>query len=244
MKWFTELATGITEVNEAADGRDLASNVRFALRKYSASPDLSNIKPNLLKEEAPDVALSPLQKENILQYSDEESRPRKRRRNFYAKAMQPRSKFDDSIFLPISKSQTRLATLYPGNFEDDIVCSIEVISFSELENREYDAICYLWDLSERRMSRIKIVRPDSVRPESEEGQNLWLWPHAIQAVRRIRSTETPINIWLDALCIDMTNDREKFQQRDTQSYGKVFSMARLAYIWVGESSESVQGTFK
>jgi hypothetical protein len=137
-------------------------------------------------------------------------------------------------FPPVSKNQTRLATLYPGPLEEEIVCSIQTVGLNELKNREYESISYAYPSGNYKWNEIKVRSEDLIK-------GLLMLQHAIQALRRIRRIDVPIVIWIDYLCTDLGSDEEKGRQ--SQTYATVFAHARRVNLWVGEENARTRETF-
>lgn len=56
------------------------------------------------------------------------------------------------------------------------------------------------------------------------------------ALRHLRHKDEPRLIWIDALCIDQTNDEEKSKQ--VAVMGRIFSLASRVVIWLGREEDS------
>ncbi|KAF2120769.1 hypothetical protein BDV96DRAFT_641424 [Lophiotrema nucula] len=120
----------------------------------------------------------------------------------------------------ISQTQTRLATLFPGKFGDPIMFSIQVVSLDRLDMCEYVAVSYAWDSHRHGDVKITFV-PNDV----DKTQSMYTWPHAAEALLRVRRSDVPITIWIDALCMDLANTEENFS----------------IYLWIGEDDRYFKG---
>lgn len=192
-----------------------------------------------------------------LEYSDEESgqrrRPRfqKRKRRimstnrfatFVETKIMPKIRDSRAIprkvpirawFPPILPNQTRLATLFPGELEDPITFSVEVVSIDRLNYYDYEAVSYAWDFS--KPSDVKINMAPNHANEDLRGrgtQSLFIRPHAADALHCIRRKDTVLTVWIDSLCMDLANDEEKVAQ--SQNYAPIFAHARCVDVWIGK----------
>lgn len=89
----------------------------------------------------------------------------------------------------------RLLKLQPGRLHDDVSCKIFKVSLASAP--PYAALSYCWGSN---------VRSKTMRLNGEAfavTENLWA------ALRRIRHGKKSRTVWVDALCISQTNDREK-----------------------------------
>lgn len=60
--------------------------------------------------------------------------------------------------------------------------------------------------------------------------------NAWEALNRLRTTFSPLRIWVDAICIDQTNASEKLRQIPLMS--EIYSSAERVYIWLGEADKT------
>ncbi|KAL7902398.1 heterokaryon incompatibility protein domain-containing protein [Trichoderma sp. SZMC 28014] len=116
----------------------------------------------------------------------------------------------------------RLVTLNPGSWFDDIDCTVEAVPFDG--QPAYEALSYVWGDPKVR-KHIYLNKCDF-----DVTENLWL------AMRRLRHPSTPRVIWIDAICINQTDDDEKSQQ--VAMTGEIYKSCTNCVIWLGESPES------
>lgn len=126
----------------------------------------------------------------------------------------------DSIYtrLPLNKStEIRLLTLLPADNRDDpIKC---LISRADLDAApEYKAVSYCWG---KRDNPVAITVGDT---SLEVTQNL------ATALGFIRGSWAPATLWVDAVCINQDDDREKETQIPLM--GRVYSSAEATICWV------------
>ena len=96
----------------------------------------------------------------------------------------------------------------------------------------YEALSYCWG-------------PPFEGQVLEEGEiSINGWPLAItgnldHALRRLRHSMTPRVLWVDAICIDQSNDKEKSQQVRLMAH--IYRMAFQIAVWLGEESKELDG---
>lgn len=95
----------------------------------------------------------------------------------------------------------RIVVLLPGKFHDPVCCTIATV---DLHKVQYDALSYTWaieDGDDRKTGRIHL--PDGVLPITENCE---------AALRQLRLRSDPRQLWVDAICIDQSNVRERNHQ--------------------------------
>lgn len=92
----------------------------------------------------------------------------------------------------------RLVDLQPGQGDEKIVLKIRNVEF---RNRlKYFALSYQWG-DQSALRRIHLNDSDF-----SVGPNLY------SALQHLRDPEKPVTLWIDAICIDQGNDKEKSSQ--------------------------------
>jgi hypothetical protein len=88
----------------------------------------------------------------------------------------------------------------------------------------YEALSYVWGKSEK---KLRIFMHNC---NFDVTDNL----HA--ALTELRNHATTRTIWIDAICIDQDNQKEKEYQ--IQIMAKIYSQANIVIVWLGEAAES------
>ncbi|XDG07642.1 hypothetical protein ABKA04_007257 [Annulohypoxylon sp. FPYF3050] len=115
----------------------------------------------------------------------------------------------------------RLVTLQPGLWSDEIHCTINIVPFDF--QQKYEALSYVWG---NRDNKKFIWLGDH---KFEVTDNLWL------ALRRLRNPSTPRVLWIDAICINQEDNKEKSHQ--VGMMGDIYKGCKNCVIWLGESAE-------
>jgi hypothetical protein len=131
----------------------------------------------------------------------------------------------------ISK-ELRLLFLRPGEEAEPIECRLEVFSLLGLEvegnNRPkappFEAVSYEWGTSGSALNSIKLQGEKTL-----VRRNLWL------ALAHLRSKVTTRILWVDALCVNQENLRERNHQVSLMQM--IYTQAERVLVWLGRSAE-------
>ncbi|KAL5603905.1 hypothetical protein FOVSG1_006655 [Fusarium oxysporum f. sp. vasinfectum] len=115
---------------------------------------------------------------------------------------------------------TRLLVLLPGQLEDSIQCDLLVVNLDD--SPHYEALSYVWGGTTQKLTVTIAGKPVVVT------DNL----HA--ALYHLRYPDRDRVLWVDALCINQSDDREKMQQ--VGMMGKIFQGSLHCLVWLGEIS--------
>lgn len=129
-------------------------------------------------------------------------------------------------FEPLKDSTTtRLLLLFPGEMGSDLRGAIIHISLeTPLEHmRQYSALSYVWGSDDKTH---KLWTPAGSIPITSS---------LFSALVRLRDSESPITLWVDAICIDQEDDEEKSKQ--IQLLPRIFRLASNVIAYLGEEYE-------
>ena len=115
---------------------------------------------------------------------------------------------------------TRLLILEPGSFQEDLKCQLKCVT--ELDEHQYEALSYFWGKA-----------PGTII-ESSSGKRIQITANCEAALRRIRHGTEPRLLWVDAICIDQSNENERSRQVEIMQ--KIYTGAKRVIIWLGETS--------
>ncbi|KAF2769619.1 HET-domain-containing protein, partial [Teratosphaeria nubilosa] len=124
--------------------------------------------------------------------------------------------------------QIRVLRIEPGVAESPLHCRLEVINLLPDEEeapdsaarRSYEAISYCWGSGEIR---------ETIFLNDQAGFKLSM--HLLNALYRLRRPLDTRYVWIDAICINQSDDAERSSQVD-QMY-QIFGQARHVIIWLG-----------
>lgn len=143
-------------------------------------------------------------------------------------------------YLPLKQDEIRLATLFPGNFEDPIVCQLDHVALPpsrssnltttpQHEEEEeaipfYEALSYMWGSR----AKVRYIVIDGTR--LFVGKNLW------RALRGLRYKTRPRVLWADAICIDQASVAERSLQ--VQKMRWIYANAAAVMVWLGDEVDA------
>lgn len=161
---------------------------------------------------------------------------------------------DERIYHPLMDSQDmRVLELFAGKKEDDICCELHVCSVgfeypvNPLEPRYrdythhavshttgqrvwYTALSYVWG------------DPAFVKPMICNGRPFKTTQNLDLALRYLRQTDVAVLLWIDQICINQDDLKEKTQQVILMS--KIYKRAWNTLVWLGEEADNSSGAFE
>ena len=125
--------------------------------------------------------------------------------------------------------QIRVLDVEPGPTEAPVRATIRHVSLLETPKPQYDAISYVWGdrhlLAEITLDGCKVDVPRS----SEE------------ALRNLRSESTVTTLWIDAVCINPNDVKERNHQVALMK--SVYRNANCTHVWLGDSDDLTSVAF-
>ena len=117
--------------------------------------------------------------------------------------------------------------LFPGAPESPIQCRLRVVTFAADNPPKYEALSYCWG-KDHNTKVIDLVGGPliSVTPNLE----LALWH--LRLSYRVRT------LWIDAICINQKNARERDSQIEIMS--RIYRDAKRVVVWLGEASDTTE----
>lgn len=126
----------------------------------------------------------------------------------------------------------RLLTIHPGKSDDQIILSLISTHFPQKSPPDYEALSYTWG-SQENLEEVSI-QDGGALATIRITQNLAV------ALRHLRYSDRPRVMWIDALCIEQTNDVAKGTQ--VAMMGEIYRLATRVVAWLGpEQDDSDHG---
>lgn len=133
------------------------------------------------------------------------------------------------VSLDPTQKQIRLLHLHAGKPEDEITSHFSIISLDNHET-EYEALSYVWgDTTEGYYVLVERVQ----MPVTD---NLW------QALSGLRHPHKQRKLWVDALCINQNDDKERSDQ--VSHMNAIYTYASTVEIWLGDAYEGIEIALK
>jgi hypothetical protein len=130
--------------------------------------------------------------------------------------MDLRYTYDD---LDPAMREIRLLRLVPGNWEEPLRGELQIASLDDLSS--YQALSYVWG------------NPNIVQTIQLHGKPFCITANLWAALRRLRRSYHERILWVDAVCINQRDLKEKSHQ--VSIMGEIFSRASQVFIWLGDS---------
>jgi hypothetical protein len=131
----------------------------------------------------------------------------------------PSSSYD--IPLKAEKKEIRIAVLLPGQWEDVISCNLSEISLANPDPPDPDeTLSYVWE-GEPGFAEICV-----------DGQPRQFTMSLFLALRRLRKRHEERTLWIDALCIDQSNNVEKSHQVGLMR--EIYQRCARVCLWIGD----------
>jgi hypothetical protein len=124
----------------------------------------------------------------------------------------------------------RILTLNPSPiFTAPLEASLTEISLDSITSLtlRYEALSYVWG------------SPTGDRPIRCDNKLLLVTSNCESALRHLREAERTRTLWVDAICIDQSDDEESVQERNRQValMGEVYRLATRTFCWLGEGTK-------
>ncbi|MCJ1378393.1 hypothetical protein MMC17_001491 [Xylographa soralifera] len=116
----------------------------------------------------------------------------------------------------------RLITLLPGGRDDAIKCRLTEACFKD--SPRYEALSYTWGGKPAGFPMIEV-----------DGLQFPIFSNLRIALFHLRSEDVDRVIWIDAVCIDQLNEKEKSSQ--IQKMREIYRGATRVLVWLGQSAE-------
>lgn len=135
-----------------------------------------------------------------------------------------------SLYKPLDAThfQIRVLVLSAGLFESRLEGRLETITFDD--PTQYDALSYVWGTAKAAV------------PMSIEGHAFQISQNLDSALRHIRCSDSETRIWVDAVCINQPDLREKAEQ--VKHMGEMYARATKAIVWLGDAGAGFESVKK
>ncbi|KAI1123255.1 heterokaryon incompatibility protein-domain-containing protein [Nemania abortiva] len=134
--------------------------------------------------------------------------------------------------------QIRVLVVKPGLFDDIVQARFETISLTgpKHEQESFHAFSYCWG---NPLHNVGIALENG----SGVGSGLIPVTRTIERmIRRFRSRDKPLRIWVDALCINQNDHEERSQQ--VSIMGSIYSRAKMVHVWLGDEDSSLEAALR
>ncbi|ROW15166.1 hypothetical protein VPNG_02948 [Cytospora leucostoma] len=119
--------------------------------------------------------------------------------------------------LDLHTKQIRILRVLPGRYDDPIECELYTAHLGD--RPYYEALSYVWG------------DPTICKPIFLEGREVQVTTNLRAALRSLRLRDKIRHMWVDALCIDQTDDIEKSHQVNLMKI--IYEQTARALLWLG-----------
>lgn len=134
---------------------------------------------------------------------------------------------------PLEREQViRLVLLEPGHYSDPIRCNLIISQLRYYS--EYDAVSYTWATETGDDEKTQQIFID--------GSVLGVTKNCEGALRRLRQSHTYRRIWIDAICINQSNSRERNHQVGLMD--SIYREAMRVHVCIELSGTSVEAVMR
>ncbi|KAK7707338.1 hypothetical protein SLS57_009359 [Botryosphaeria dothidea] len=142
----------------------------------------------------------------------------------------PRTPFDDTLYQPLpGPDSVRLLEIIPGPRHSGLACRLFLSNLSQISLSpppSYEAISYVWGVS----AALTTIQCN--------GHGVRVTSSLASALARFRSPRTSRVVWIDGICINQADDREKGHQVKLMRF--IYKRARRVLVWLGEAAHHRQ----
>jgi len=131
---------------------------------------------------------------------------------------------------PEAGKYTRLLRLNPGDYSDDLHVELEQVLLDDASN--YEALSYVWGST---ADPVPILVGSSRRHTISVTQNLAI------ALQHLRNPNRSRSLWVDAVCIDQDNLKERSYQ--VTLMGDIYRAACRVVVWLGPEEHDSSHAF-
>lgn len=120
----------------------------------------------------------------------------------------------------------RLATIRPGTGDDDVLVDLHIESFAIHSPPSYEALSYVWGSTEA---------PQPIYIGSSDRATLGVTRSLKTALQHLRYPDRERVVWVDAVCINQSDDVEKGAEVATM--GQLYACAEHVVVWLGPEAD-------
>lgn len=137
--------------------------------------------------------------------------------------------------LDVDLEQIRLLVLHPGQCQDDLSATLEVVSLKrdgKAPELAYEALSYVWGTNSTEAAPPLIRLGPAGLIGREHHITLQITPNLDEALRILRYEHEPRTLWVDALCINQQDDGERSAQ--VALMRAIYERATRVCVWLGQ----------
>jgi hypothetical protein len=123
--------------------------------------------------------------------------------------------------------EIRILVLQPAHeFSDPLCTTTFVHNVADYNSASYACVSYSWGA----LHKYVVLKYND--------QYIQITAHVDTMLRYLRSATRPVHLWIDAICINQADEKEKAVQ--VLSMGRIYSRASEVLVWLGEATDKDQ----
>ncbi|KAL9044322.1 MAG: hypothetical protein Q9214_002530 [Letrouitia sp. 1 TL-2023] len=141
--------------------------------------------------------------------------------------------WNDKVYrnVPVGPRQTRVLVIQPGTESAELVIRFEIFDLmAGIPEGGYDALSYSWG------GHLMLRRAITVNDRS-----YFVADTVFNALKELRLPDRTRYLWIDAVCINQNDPREKSEQ--VALMGEIYLCARRTIIWFGKPTGQLKAAF-
>lgn len=154
---------------------------------------------------------------------------------------------DTSLYLPLDSAskEIRYLQLLPGYGDDPIICRLGHTALEGTDRVQYKALSYCWGSVSDAVEMQLYFPSTKMSPEPLDqavAQRFRITRNLEAALRSLRFPDETRILWIDAICMDQSNPKEKTHQVGLMNL--VYSSAEDVVIWLGGDDSGSYAFFR
>jgi hypothetical protein len=119
------------------------------------------------------------------------------------------------------KDSIRIIKLLPGSADAPLQC--EILEHRKSDGLDFEALSYVWGDQDFCLSIHEV----------KSGASIGITANLANALRQFRSERTERLLWIDQICINQSDNKEKAQQ--VAQMDEIYCMAKRTLVWLGNT---------
>ncbi|KAK5991534.1 hypothetical protein PT974_09818 [Cladobotryum mycophilum] len=171
------------------------------------------------------------------------------------KKLQPQQIGPQFKYSELDEGEIRILRIQKGTEKDQLKATLFKRKLEDVRGC-YEALSYSWG-KERPREEILIRDLDARLPPHAINSDTWRWamravsgaPFQIrrnlqQALIKLRRVNDPVDLWVDAICIDQSDRGHREKERQLAMMDQIYNNASNVCIWLGEDYTGAESAFK
>jgi hypothetical protein len=141
-----------------------------------------------------------------------------------------RRKLETYVYQPVARREFRLLILYSGQLDDDLSATLVCSSLDDLRHLTYETVSYAW--GDAKLKAQLLV----------DNAILKIPASASAVLRQVRSKNKPRRLWMDAVCIDQADVKER--QRQVSYMRDIYTNSSRNLIYLDHSDNHTEAALE